>query len=158
MIKIKEIAIFTASFFLGGFIFAQQPSDNPPAAEPEPEEEVIKASTIDEHLDEKAYNEGVNLLSANNFKEAIIKFDEAIKLNPDYEKAYINRASAKKELKNLNGAIEDFSKAIEINPNSSNAFFGRAQVYYLQNKKDGPLPHEYSSYSFLLETESTPGP
>ena len=53
-------------------------------------------------------------------------YDEAIRLSPDYFKAYNNRGIVKAAaLKNFKEAIEDFSRAIQINPDYADAYLGR---------------------------------
>ena len=58
---------------------------------------------------------------------AIKDFSKAIKINPKFETAYINRGLAKHEWNYLDGAIDDFNKAIEINPYSFDSYFSMAQ-------------------------------
>jgi tetratricopeptide (TPR) repeat protein len=58
-------------------------------------------------------------------KGAIADYTRAIELNPNFDKAYFNRALAKHALGNYSGAIADYNKSLEILPNDSDAYNGR---------------------------------
>ena len=45
---------------------------------------------------------------------AIVDYDEAIRLKPDYAGAYYNRGNAKKELGQIQEAILDLKTALEL--------------------------------------------
>ncbi|MEA3452133.1 MAG: tetratricopeptide repeat protein, partial [Bacteroidota bacterium] len=72
------------------------------------------------------YNQGLQSFSEKKYDEAISYFSEAIKLDPNFEKAYYNRGSVRLEMKEYEGAILDFEKAIMINPSLEKAFFSKA--------------------------------
>ena len=52
---------------------------------------------------------------------AISDYDAAIRLNPEYAKAYNNRGVAKKALGHLEAAISDYDAAIRLDPNNAAA-------------------------------------
>ena len=79
-------------------------------------QDTIKAKGIDDQKAEKLYNEGINFFDNQKYSDALAKFDEAITIKPQFEKAYFNRGTVKYELKDYNGAIADFDKSIEIEP------------------------------------------
>ena len=54
--------------------------------------------------------------SRKDWEEALIHYNEAIKLDPDYVEAYNHRGRAKDELGDSKGATEDYNKAIELEP------------------------------------------
>lgn len=74
------------------------------------------------------YNQGVEKVVTNDLKEAIIDFNMAIKLNPEFFEAYYNRGSAKFRIQDYKGAIEDFDKTISINPKFLQAYYNRGVV------------------------------
>ena len=81
------------------------------------------------------FNSGNNNFQNDNVDAALKDYNKAIELNPDYYKAYNNRAILKSsKLKNDNEALKDFSKSIEINPNFADAYVGRGTSKY--NLKD----------------------
>ena len=49
-----------------------------------------------------------------DYTGAIADYDKAIKLNPDYVKAYNNRGLAKSSINDYNGACSDWYKAKEL--------------------------------------------
>jgi tetratricopeptide (TPR) repeat protein len=53
----------------------------------------------------------------NNDQQAIRYFNEAVRLMPDYSRAYNLRGFAKRRIGDLKGALEDFNQAIKINKN-----------------------------------------
>jgi len=57
--------------------------------------------------------------------EAIVDFERAIAINPNYADAYFNRAGARASLGNLQSAISDYNETIRINPNDAQAYFNR---------------------------------
>jgi len=68
-----------------------------------------------------------------NFKGAILDFDKAIEISPNYGKAYLNRALAKNETEDYEGAINDFDTAIKLSPKDGIGYFGRG----ISNLKNG---------------------
>jgi hypothetical protein len=55
------------------------------------------------------------------FTESIINFDDVIKLNPKYAKAYYNRGVAKFYLSMNESGCSDFRKAVEVQPGYDDA-------------------------------------
>ncbi len=74
------------------------------------------------------HNIAVNYTNTGKFEEAELCFSKCIKLKPDYEDFYINRANIRNNMFHFQEAIEDCTKAIEINSNSAPAYNGRAIV------------------------------
>jgi tetratricopeptide (TPR) repeat protein len=65
------------------------------------------------------------LHTTNNCEEAARAFAHAIRLDPIYERAYVNRALAYERLGNMQQAIEDYSRAVLVKPDDT-------EVYYLR--------------------------
>ncbi|MDE6695066.1 MAG: tetratricopeptide repeat protein [Bacteroidales bacterium] len=107
-------------------------------AAPEEPDSVIKASTIDEQLEKKAYNAGVTLMEQGDLDAALEQFDEAIRLYPEYAEAYTNKGSIRWRQGEYAQAIEDFNNSIAISP-SADAYFGLGQCYYEQNQHDNAI-------------------
>ena len=63
-----------------------------------------------------------------DYKGAITDYDSAIRLKPDYAKAYNNRGTAKHQLGQHFAAIADFDIAIRLKPDSAKAYNNRGTV------------------------------
>jgi tetratricopeptide (TPR) repeat protein len=68
-------------------------------------------------------------------KKAIKYLSKAIKLQPDYAKAYYKRGIAYDELRQYQWAIEDYNKAIRLQPDYARAYYNRGVAYLKQGKK-----------------------
>ena len=62
------------------------------------------------------------------YQDAITAYDEAIRLQPDFANAYVNRGLAKEKLGQHESAIMDYSSAIKINPALAGAYNNRGSV------------------------------
>ena len=101
----------------------------------------------------KTFNEGVAASAAGNFDEAIAKFNEALKTNPQCADCYYNIGVANIGKKDYDKAEEAYKKAVEVKP-SADAYNGLASVYTTQRKFD--LAQEASKKAAEL-TAATPG-
>ena len=64
----------------------------------------------------------------NNLEAVIDAYDEAIRLNPGYAKAYNNRGIEKESLGRYEEAISDFNKAIRLNPDYAKPYYNRGNA------------------------------
>lgn len=62
------------------------------------------------------FNEALKLSGDKNYKEAILKLDEVIKLNPEFTEAYYNRGLSYAKLGKFDLALDDFNTVIELKP------------------------------------------
>ena len=101
----------------------------------------IELSEKDKTRIQEDYNAKINILDANEwfqkgndaseakeYQNAIIYYNKAIQLKPDYAEAYYNRGCAKDELKDYTGAIADYNNAIRLKPDYADAYFNRGLV------------------------------
>ena len=111
------------------------------------EEEIIKLKNtkIDENEKlkiQKDYNVSSNQLTAEDwfqkgynsdeigeYDNAILYYQKAIEINPDYAFAYINMGLAYGNKSNYDKAIECYQKAIEINPEYAEAYYKMGVAY-----------------------------
>ena len=77
-------------------------------------------------------DEAMECFRLNRYTAAIMLYDEAIRLNPNFDMAYNNRGLAYKNLRQYDQAIQDFDKALQINPNNASAEYNRGQTKRLQ--------------------------
>ena len=75
------------------------------------------------------YRQGNKLYYQKDYKGAIAKYNEAIKVDSKKSVAYNNRGLTYSELGEYQKAIEDFNKSIELNPQDNNAYNNRGTVY-----------------------------
>ncbi len=73
----------------------------------------------------RAYDEG----QKGNKETAIEYYSRAIESNPEYAKAYNNRAIAYDDIKEYEKAISDYNRAIELNPEYAKAYNNRGLAY-----------------------------
>ena len=78
----------------------------------------IRAYVVSHHADTKR--------EKGKYKEAIAKYDAALKLNPDLLTTYLNRGGAKLKCNDYEGAIADCNTALELNSDFISAYTNRA--------------------------------
>jgi tetratricopeptide (TPR) repeat protein len=90
---------------------------------------VLYRRSIDPMNALQAYDSGQRLLTIGRYQQAILSFDRATHLKPDFADAYMMRGKAEVfESKTVN-AIRDFSKVLELRPNDSPALAERSAAY-----------------------------
>jgi tetratricopeptide (TPR) repeat protein len=65
--------------------------------------------------------------TADNFKDALTDFNQAITLQPTAE-SYRERGQVKDKLKDKQGALADFAAALKLQPNDAETYYQRASV------------------------------
>jgi tetratricopeptide (TPR) repeat protein len=70
----------------------------------------------------------------SDYDRAIVDYDQAIQLKPDYAEAYNNRGVAYYDKGDLDRAIADYDQAIQLKPDLAEAYTGRGAAY--TNKGD----------------------
>jgi tetratricopeptide (TPR) repeat protein len=84
----------------------------------------------DESRDAKFYNNrGIAFGEKGQYDQAISDFNQAIEMNPRYNKAYNNRGIVYRLKGQYNQAISDFNKAISINPLEAEAYNNLAWLF-----------------------------
>lgn len=78
-------------------------------------------------------------LISDDYKEKLKYYNKAIKDNPQFTDAYINRGLVKNELQDYDGSIEDYNKAIEMDSKCSLAFNNRGYTKYKKGDFEGAL-------------------
>jgi tetratricopeptide (TPR) repeat protein len=99
-----------------------------------PPDVVATAPTADDFLikgNEKASNK--------DYRVAMADYTQALKINPNDAKAYINRGNARDELGDKQGAITDYTQALKINPNYADAYYNRGIVRSELGDKQGAI-------------------
>jgi tetratricopeptide (TPR) repeat protein len=75
------------------------------------------------------YHRGVVYKSKGEYDRAILEFNKAIEIDPEFAMAYNGRGNAYQDKGEYDQAILDYTKAIEIDPSYANAYNNRGYVY-----------------------------
>ncbi|MEO5924054.1 MAG: tetratricopeptide repeat protein [Bryobacteraceae bacterium] len=77
----------------------------------------------------EAFDAGERLLKTARYSQAVVSFDRAISLQPEYAEAYAMRGRTNIALAKPFVAIPDFTKVIELRPRDPQAFLDRGTAY-----------------------------
>ncbi|QYX34281.1 tetratricopeptide repeat protein [Sphaerospermopsis torques-reginae ITEP-024] len=99
----------------------------------------VSVSTGTTKKAQELFRQGNDKFNESDYQGAIDLYNEAISLNANYYRAYINRGSARANLGDKQGAIADYNQAIKINPNNSDAYNNRGGVRYELGNKQGAI-------------------
>jgi tetratricopeptide (TPR) repeat protein len=86
------------------------------------------ASALGAVPEEKNLVLGVSLARQGAFDDALVIFDRAIELRPDYAEAYMNRAITLARMERFEESLADFDRAIELRPDYAEAYMNRGQT------------------------------
>ena len=75
---------------------------------------------------------GISLYKEEKYEEALINFEEAIKINDSEDVLYFNKAGCENNLNLYNEAIKDYKKGLEINPKDVNHLFKLYNIYKIK--------------------------
>ena len=92
-------------------------------------------------------NRGSVNVSVGQYNRALLNYNRAVELNPDFAEAYNNREIAYRNLDQLEKAVADYSKAIELNPNFDEAYNNRG----IANVKLGRIQQAVTDYDKAIE-------
>ncbi len=79
----------------------------------------------------RAYNEGLAHFRAYRLDEALTAFSDALDAEPDFAKAYFNRAATYMEVKNYHRATADLDMYLLCTDSMREAYFLRARAHHL---------------------------
>ena len=103
--------------------------------------------SLENYTSEDYYNNGVAYAAKADFYRAIVAYNKAIELNPNYSDAYVNRGVAYGSLGNFDHALAEFNRAIELNSNDPYIYMNRANVHKFKKESDKVV----SDYSKAIE-------
>ena len=90
-------------------------------------EAAIKMTVVDSAVSH--WEKGKALLGDHQGDYAIVEFDEAVRLDPKYAQAYIDRGLAYSRKGDPDHAIADYDEAIRLDPKLPMAYAGRGFAY-----------------------------
>jgi tetratricopeptide (TPR) repeat protein len=96
---------------------------------------------------------GTEALKNEDVDEALARFSDAIRLDPENALAYYYRGGILFGRNEFDRAFADFSKSIRLDPHSGRAFFARATIY--TRRKDFDLAIADLSEAIRLEPENS---
>jgi tetratricopeptide (TPR) repeat protein len=85
----------------------------------------------------KVYNQGVDLMHAKKFAAAQIKFEQAIRDNPNFAEAHNNLGFTLRQQgpRNYSIALEHYSKAIQLKPSMAETYEYRGVLFAKMGRK-----------------------
>ncbi|NJO02187.1 MAG: tetratricopeptide repeat protein [Bacteroidia bacterium] len=96
------------------------------------------------------YNRGRSNAKLENYPEALSDYQQAIDLNPDYVKAYLESALVLAILEQHDEAIAYYSQVIRKQANPAAAFFFRGRSYAPRSVMNKPIRILTKPYSSIL--------
>ncbi len=96
-----------------------------------------KESEFSVSKDKKAieqYDKGIDFVNAENYKEALVWFEKAVKTDPQFAFAWDNIGISNRRLGNLDASLEAYNKSLALDPNGKTPLQNIPVVY--QFKKD----------------------
>ena len=113
------------------------------------------------------FNEGVSRMSEMKdastreekhrlSNEAMAHFNEAVRINPYFASAYMNRSSVYLSMDDRDRAIKDLGNAIEADPYRAEAYEFRGSLYYWGNEKKDELEHVIQDLNKAIQLQLNP--
>lgn len=72
--------------------------------------------------------------NTTDIDERLRCYDQAIRLRPDFAKAFYNRGLVRQNKRDREGAYLDFTEAISLDPDYAAAYFARGEMYFFRFK------------------------
>jgi tetratricopeptide (TPR) repeat protein len=88
---------------------------------------------------DRRFREGVALLQAKHYDQALAAFHRVLQLNPEMPEAHVNAGYALLGLGNYKAAADFFDTATTLRPNQMNAYFGLGEALQAMGDKQGAL-------------------
>lgn len=85
------------------------------------------------------------------YSEAINILDDAIRLKPDFDSAYVEIAYNYLKIEKPESALLNANKAIELKHNNMSAYFVRGLIYYFSNEIDKAL----KDFTYIIERKDS---
>lgn len=100
------------------------------------EEKVKQAIDESTQIPAELIKKGDQFYEKAMYQDAILCYDQALKIEPHSELASKNKGVALSKLGKYNEAIDCYDKALEINPNDAHLWYSKGHVFYDMGKID----------------------
>ncbi|MDP5168635.1 MAG: tetratricopeptide repeat protein [Bacteroidia bacterium] len=101
----------------------------------------------------QSYVQGENFRKQNNCRDAIQKYDEAIRLEPGNYKYYFQRGKCQYTLKDTEAAIQSFKNTVEYQQNFTPAYSLLAKIYKTENDNANAIFYYEQAAKFESNTK-----
>lgn len=98
------------------------------------------------------YQQGMNLLGAGDFQNAVSQFTRALAIMPDYADAYVGRGKALQATGQNNAAAADFERALAANPSLDAAYTSHGVI----QRSRGDSPEALADFTRSLRLRPSP--
>ena len=95
------------------------------------------------------FRQGLSLVEAQDYGQAVEAFTKALKTEPKFTEAYLNRGVAWVLIGKPDRAIDDFTRALEIDPSYVDAYIFRGINWY----KKGDCEQAVADYTSAVEID-----
>lgn len=103
----------------------------------------------------RAFNaRGVAYFELKDYTNALLDYERAAQLQPEWYQPYFNRARLRVEQHDWEGALKDFSEAVSRQPDSSEVYANRGMVLY-QLQRLPEAGHDFDKAIQLKPTDPT---
>ena len=137
VLSICAVAAIAAFPAFGAGSAPVESSEKPAAKQEKPAAKQEKPAAKQESPAVSAYNQGVELMKNKRFAQAQSKFEQAVKLDPNFAEAYNNLAFTlrKQGSANYQKSLAYYNKAIQLKPKLAEAYMYRGVLYTQMERK-----------------------
>jgi tetratricopeptide (TPR) repeat protein len=100
----------------------------------------IADATVHLYLGNAHYRDG-------DYDQAIVEYNKALRIDPDFVEAYNNRGRARRSKGDYDEAIADYNRAIQIKPDYADAYTNRGSAYYYKKNYE----HARADWEWALQ-------
>lgn len=100
---------------------------------------VLTTATLLAQSAKQYFRAGEDFYKSQNYSDAIVQYNKAIELDPDYERAYIRRAMAYSKTRDHVNAATDFDRALVFNEKDAELYYYSGYEWHLQGRNNVAL-------------------
>lgn len=82
---------------------------------------------------------GVVYYELKEFQNALLDYEQALKVKPDFYRPYYNRAMLKVAQNDADGALKDYAEAVRLDDKNAEVYVNRGQLLAAMGQADGAL-------------------